>query len=553
MKKTLIIAIACAAALLFAGRAAAADPCADVLTDKGKVTGKLLDKKNVCEFKGIPYAAPPVGNLRFAAPRPPAPWTETLKAVKFGGDCLQYPLGFAPADKLTGGEDCLYLNVWQPLGGAPEQKPVMVFIHGGGFITGTAGISLYEGENLARKGDVVVVTLNYRLGVLGYFAHPALRGTEGEGNFGILDQVTALKWVKRNIANFGGDPNNVTIFGESAGGVSVGIHIISPASKGLFTKAIVESGPLAFLNKPILESEESGLKIAEKLGCSDKDTRKVMACFRALDAKTIWEAAPAKLGAMMSFNKDPLKEEIDYSFTPVIDGKLIPDKGLKLLLEGKFNKKIKLMIGSNKDEAEIFTLKRPLDTEADIKAAMTQDAGMIFEKFGIRVYQAEALALYKVSDFPSPRKAYNALVGDFAFTCPTLFMAKIAAANGVETRLYHFTKAPDEKSIAKDWGAFHGAELPFVFDQFTFMGVSFGNKANSEVADDMIALWSSFARDGTPSADGVPEWPLLNVKTGEYLEIGQSSVVKSNFKPDKCSYVEGLLKEGVGWTGKKQK
>ncbi|MEW6200622.1 MAG: carboxylesterase family protein, partial [bacterium] len=289
--------------------------CKNIQTDKGKVTGVLDEKNGLCVYKGVPYAAPPLGNLRFALPQEHAPWSDTLTADRYSNECPQFPITLMETNKVTGSEDCLYLNIWQPLTAADSPLPVMVFIHGGGFVSGSGNQDWYEGSDLASFGNVIAVTFNYRLNVLGFLVHPALRDQNGNaGNYGIYDQIAALQWVQRNIGSFGGDPQNVTIFGESAGGMSVGIHLASPLSKGLFNKAIIESGPVFMLNKTAEEEEKIGIKIAEKAGCKDPAT--VADCLRALDARKFVRTARPVLG----FASDAEHKE-GFPFHPVVDGK----------------------------------------------------------------------------------------------------------------------------------------------------------------------------------------------------------------------------------------
>ncbi len=520
--------------------------CAGVRTDSGAVTGRVIEKAKVCEFEGIPYAAPPVGELRFAPPQPPAPWEDTIEAFEYGNICVQYPLMsmVTGGGEVIGSEDCLYLNVWQPFSKDGAKKPVMVFIHGGGFISGSGGADLieYNGTKLAAKGGVVVVTFNYRLGVFGFFSHPALEATGGRGNYGMLDQTLALKWVKNNIANFGGDPNNITVFGESAGGMSVGIHVLSPLSAGLFHRAIIESGPMTYIGRTFDDADADGLAIAAMLGC-DESTN-VLECLRAVDAVVFQETArPAMHIGKSDGDGEKLGAKTDsFGFGPTIGGPLIPEPPLRMLAEGIYNKNVQdIIVGSNKDETSYFTLGRKVDTPENFDKELAKNIEEIKNDFGLAGDPEKIKELYPLENYDSPRKAYNEIVGDMGFTCPSLLMATLLSKAGANTYLYNFAKAPDEKGMAKDWGAFHGSELAFIFGQFKVLNFNFKSKKNYKVAKDMILLWSSFARSGVPAAAGVPHWPAFTLPEGSYLRIDVESEVLTNYKPAKCGYFESLM------------
>ena len=265
--------------LLPAPAASARD--ANVQTTEGMVEG--VTQNGITSFLGIPYAAPPVGDLRWRAPQPPSPHATRLIADLFGHDCMQNAMGRPGAQPVS--EDCLYLNVWVRASPKAHNLPVMVFVHGGGFNVGSGAESKYDGSSLARRG-VILVTFNYRLGKFGFFAHPALTKENPDGplgNYQVLDQIAALKWVRRNIASFGGDPDNITLFGESSGGVSVTFLMSSPLAKGLFAKAIIESGVRRFSMKPIDKAEMDGKAAAEKWGVRGDD----VSALRRVPAKTI--------------------------------------------------------------------------------------------------------------------------------------------------------------------------------------------------------------------------------------------------------------------------
>lgn len=543
-KKSYVITTILMLSLFFAAsRIAMADgtaDCKNIPTDKGAVTGVLDAAAGICAYLGIPYAAPPVGALRFRPPQPPAAWKTTFAADKYGAECIQFPMSLFPSDKTTGSEDCLYANVWHRAGVATGSKPVMVFIHGGGFVTGSGVMDLYHGNNLAAKGDVVVVTINYRLGPFGYMVHPALKDDQGrEGNYGMLDQVAALRWVQTNIRNFGGDSGNVTIFGESAGGMSVGLHLISPMSKGLFQKAIVESGPATLIKLTAKEEEAVGLKAAEKLGCGDVKT--AAKCLRDVDAvKFITVLKPV----MNLLSDSELKN--GFPAHPVVDGWFIPDVPLKMYLNGQFNTNVPAMLGTNSDEASFFMVARDIKNQDDFMANFRQDGAVVKKAFGFDVLTDELVPLYPIEAYPNAKKAYSDVVTDVAFSCPTKMLAGILSTKQPKVYEYYFTRPPTNKGIVRDWGAFHGAELPFVFSNFNFLGISFASKANSEFSDRMMTLWSSFARTGVPAVEGAPAWPAYDAKGQAYMQLDNEMKVGNALKENKCNIVEKVLKSNVG-------
>ena len=371
-------------------------------------------------------------------------------------------MGLAPAKDPVGSEDCLYLNVWQPAGA--DNLPVMVWIHGGGFVLGSGGQDLYEATELAGRGDVIVVTINYRLGPFGFLAHPALADENGNtGNYGIMDQVAALEWVRDNVAAFGGDTGNVTIFGQSAGGMSVSLLTLSPATNGLFQKAVIQSGSAAVLKKTDEQENANGLIAAERLGCTDKDA--AAACLRGVDAVTMMQTLRPTIGLMSDAE---LTE--GFPFHPVIDGAMIPDMPVKLLLNGEYDKSLKIMMGTTKDEATIFLFQKKVDTEDDFYKTFESDMKMVKASFGIDVQDDKILEYYPLDKYASPKDAYSDLFTDLAFTCPTREHASILADNDGEVYLYHFLRVPSKMGLFKDMGSFHSAELFFLFGNWKFMG-----------------------------------------------------------------------------------
>lgn len=510
--------------------------CADMVTDKGKITGTLDKESGVCSYKGVPYAAPPVGPLRFSNPREHEPWASTLIAGKHQNSCLQFPMMSGGKDStVEGDEDCLYLNVWHRAGAPDAPRPVMVFIHGGGFIYGSGHMDPNEGTKLAEFGDVVVVTINYRLGPFGFLVHPAFRDAEGHiGNYGLYDQTFALKWVNRNIAAFGGDPANVTIFGESAGGMSVGMQIISPVSRGLFHKAIIESAPVVLITKDVARMENIGERAAGKAGCGDPTL--AAQCLRAMPAADILRS----MRGGILFVNDP---ETTIPFEPVIGEAFLPDNPLKMFRDGRYPTDMPVILGSNKDEASYFVSGRDIKSAADFDREARADAEKIRNALQTDVFSGDFLSLYDVAAYDTPKKAYSDLVCDVGFTCPTRLLANLLSKNGTPTYMYYFTKTPTP--AVKDWGAFHGAELPFVFGNFQFLNMKFPTKGNKALAKKVIQLWTSFARTGTPTASGAPAWPAYESGTQPFLVLDEEITTGTRLKYERCRMFDDLMMKNI--------
>ena len=437
------------------------------------------------EFLGIPYAAPPVGDLRWRSPQPHPGWTDPIVSDQ-PERCRQEALGLG----LGGDEDCLYLNVHAP-DPLPVDAPVMVWIHGGGFVFGE-GVQLdngTRGDRLAQRG-VVVVSMNYRLGAYGFFAHPALTAEEGSsGNFGFEDQVAALRWVQANIAAFGGNPDDVTIFGESAGGQSVCFHLISPESDGLFHKAIVESG---LCDRPIetLESAEAfGVEFASSLGC---DESAGTACLRALSADTLDAMDP---GAQLF---ETLNGE--RSWWPVVDGTILPATFREVVTADEHTK-VPSLVGWNGDEGTLFVMlaeqaqERPM-TEADYDAFIPGLA----ESQGV---DPDALrARYPVASYPDPGAAIADALGDAALACPSRRTAQLLAPT-TPTWVYQFNHvdAPFQLAEDRELGAFHSAEIQYVFGHPTTIGQRIFRGDDATLHETMADIWVRFAASGDLSGD----------------------------------------------------
>lgn len=447
-------------------------------------------------FKGIPFAEPPIGNLRFRAAVPVAPWNGTLAADAFGPSCPQVRLGpeFLLGD-FAGptSEDCLSLNVWAHRDA--RVRPVMVFVYGGGFITGGTAWPIYEASRLARRTGAVVVTMNYRLGVLGFLTTEALAAESGQdraGNYGILDQVEALRWVQKNIRAFGGDPGNVTLFGESAGAISVCALLGAPAADGLFHKAIMESGMC------VLPTERGagplgakammtlGQEVVAKLGCSD--ARDELDCLRTLPAESLANAS--SLTSIFTGNIDQVTVT-----SPHVDGMLIPEQPLARLRRGEAD--LPFITGSNENEGLLFAGSDVVLTWGGLEDAIQSLTG------AEQATASAAAALYPFGPFPTPNDAWIAFLGDVTFICPGL-SAAAAAAGGAPSYTYHFTRSP---ALTRAVGASHAMELFYVFGTFDEVSMP-KTQADERVVEAMQRAWGSFAAHGAPELEVT--WPPLD-------------------------------------------
>lgn len=447
-----------------------------ISTEYGPVQGVMENGLSV--FRGIPFAAPPVGELRWRAPQPPQKWEQPRMAEKFALDPFQGN-GSQPGV----GEDCLYLNIWSPAKSAAERVPVLVWIYGGGFSFGSTATPVHNGEHLAKKG-VILVSINYRVGTLGFLAHPELTAESSDhvsGNYGLEDMIAGLRWVKQNIAAFGGDPEKVTIFGESAGGIAVSMLCASPQAKGLFQGAISQSGgsfgptrPTTYPGenmKVLADAEKAGVAYAEKAGVkSIAELRKIPA-----------EKLPPSWGSGAAW--------------PIVDGYIIPDDQYKLYANEKYNV-TPILVGYNSDEGLSFSYaKTPAEFVAQTK-----------ERFG--PFAEKLLKAYPAGENTVPRTARN-LSRDAAFGWQTWAWATLQAKDGnAPVYYYHFDQHAEHPAGTPeaDHGTPHGVDVPYVFQ--TLEGnqktITAGDRA---VSDLMSTYWTNFAKRGNPNGDGVPQWP----------------------------------------------
>ncbi len=477
----------------------AAPPAPPVVgVENGEVQG-VVDG-GVASFKGIPFAAPPVGDLRWRPPQPAAKWTGVRQAADFGADCMQGRFGPPPAAGASAppapSEDCLFLNVWRPASATPGAKlPVMVWIHGGGFMFGSGSFPGTSGVQFAKHG-VVLVSLNYRLGRFGFFAFPALRGErpeETKGNYAYMDQIAALEWVKRNIAAFGGDPNNVTIFGFSAGGVSVHSLLASPMARGLFHKAIAESGgsrDSVLTARPMREdgvdpnypvsAETIGITFARSMGIEGVD-QAALARLRALSAEEVLRGAPPAAGANAPF----------VETTPILDGKLVTETA-ETAYKAHHQPRVPLLLGSNS-----------ADTAGNrIKAASKEE---LFARYG--QWSAQAKAAYDPGGSTDLATLVARANDDFGQAEPARFAANAFAANGSPVYLYRFSYVPTAMRERMPAGAPHGGEIGFVFDTLSAGRGGAPTPEDQAVARMAHGYWVNFAKTGDPNGPGLPAWP----------------------------------------------
>ena len=471
-------------------------------TDAGFVEGTASADAKVHIFKGIPFAAPPVGALRWKAPQPVTSWTGVRKATEFGARCMQGRIYNDMVFRDSGpSEDCLYLNVWTPATSSKARLPVMVWIYGGGFGAGAASEPRQDGENLAKKG-VVVVSFNYRLGVFGFFSHPDLTRESvhhASGNYGLLDQVEALDWVRKNIAAFGGDPGKVTIFGESAGSFSVSALMASPLAQALFQRAIGESGAFfsTTLNlRPLARAEDDGGKFADSLGVHSLD---------ALRAKPAEELLHAALN------------QHEIRFPPNIDGYFLPETVFAIYARGG-QSHVPLLAGWNADEVGFeFILKKAKPNVQNYRARVQT-------LFGDK---ADALLkLYPAGTDEQAKRSAHDLAGDQFLAYSTWKWIEMHAATGESPVFrYEFDDAPPPsawKSNPPSRGAYHSAEIEFVFETLASKNLPW-RPEDEKVSDLMSSYWVNFARTGDPNGPGLPRWPEYRGQSGyEVMHLSAS-------------------------------
>ena len=504
-----------------------------VKTELGLIRG--VNKDGVASFKGIPFAAPPVGEFRWRPPQPVTSWEGELDATEYGSNCAQSGWGGAPGTISEGSsEDCLYLNLWKPTDIETTSKlPVMVWIHGGAFVGGSGSGPGIVGTNFAKQG-VILITINYRLGRLGHFAFPALSAEypeEPKGSYAFMDQIKALQWVQKNVAAFGGNPDNVTIFGFSAGGVSVHSLLTIPDAKGLFHKAISQSGggrdgvltgrPIRDDNADIfykVSAETIGINFAKKHGIEGNDAN-ALAKLRALSVEDIVDSGQ---------ESDSEGGPRIYS-GPILDGKLVVETAESAYKGGR-QANVPLIIGSN--SAEIGG--------SFVNISKTKEE--LFSLFG--EFKGEAKAAYD----PDGTKEFIEIITkfntDWVWGEPGRFAAKAYAAQGEPAYMYHFGFVPEPMKERMKYGAGHGSEVGYVFNN---LNARWGNPETTpedvKVAEMMNTYWVNFAKNGNPNGNGLPKWPVYNQKDGEILDIQVDG--KPVGKPDPRKARLDVIEKGV--------
>jgi len=505
-------------AFVFALSGPGLGPNGAIRVEGGLISGSVVE--DVRSYKGIPFAAPPMGERRWKAPQPVAPWEGVRECADFGPDCPQAPypassIYASPPRKQS--EDCLYLNVWTAAK-AGEKRPVMVWIHGGALTRGSGATRAYDGTALAKKG-VVLVTVNYRLGPLGYLAHPELTSESPQrssGNYGALDQIAALKWVQKNIVAFGGDPGRVTIFGESAGSWSVNALVASPLAKGLFHRAIGQSGG-SFGPMTYLKEDRDGRPSAEKIGlafakAAGADSIKSL---RALPAEKIVEV----------FNNDP--EGRKFRTQPNVDGWTLPDEIRNIFAQGKQND-VPVIVGSNANEMTTLTTPAmvPKTVEDYRKRVESQYAAMI----------KEFDTAYPVKSEADIVDAYLGGLRDVTFTLPMRTWARMTGTGRSKAYLYFFSHVPPNPN-SKYLGAYHAGEIVYVFNNLNRQNSSL-QEADYKLAEMMSDYWVNFATTGDPNGKGLPKWPHYNRETEPYLDFGGAVQLRNHLLKAQLDFME---------------
>lgn len=516
-------------------------PTRALQVEGGTIRGLLEGTERDIEvYRGIPYAAPPVGGLRWKHPERVVPWQGTRDCFEFGAACPQITLAlFATLPEMAlrapTSEDCLYLNVWTPVRRNAQKLPVLYWIHGGGYVMGASSQPVYDGAELARLG-CVVVSINYRLGLFGFLAHPALSNESPDkvsGNYGLLDQMEGLRWVRRNIAAFGGDPDRVTIFGESAGGVSVLCLMGSPLAKGLFHGAIAQSVAGTDLTRLREEgaqqvgAEQAGRRRIAALGLGDSPDPVRM---RQLDVKALVQSGPPDPGLGAPLRLKPLA----FSLGPNVDGHVIPDKPI-VLFATKRAQPVPMIIGTTRDEMSLMLVgtRMPADEAAYLKL-LTDDFGAL----------ADSVA--KAYPAPEPRSIRPVaiqLATDLSFGIEARTIARAHSTAGQNTYRYLFSLG-NNIGFLKILGAHHGAEVPYLFQR------PMATDTASRTSRALGRYWINFAATGNPNGDGLAAWPRYRTDAEDIVDFGAEVKVLGNYRNNELDVLESVRRIGSGTASK---
>jgi para-nitrobenzyl esterase len=544
MKINLIGAVALAVSCVILAACGSADVASAPVVetaDGERLRGVLLEGDGeAAVFKGVPYAAPPVDQRRWRPPAPLVPRDGIQQATDFGNACVQHPgntefyrdiaetLGTDPGlvpDFEPMSEDCLYLNLWTTNLGGDELQPVMVWIHGGSNVAGSGAEPPYDGANLARRG-AVVINFNYRLGVFGFLAHPALSAeseNHSSGNYALLDQIALLQWVQRNAASFGGDPARVTIFGESAGATDVAYLMVSPLARGLFHRAIIQSGGYAVSADHRLEEAEAvGEKLAEALGAADADD--VLGAMRAVDAEEVLRiTGEAEVGRVNS---------------PNVDGWVLTDAPGRVFAAGG-QAHVPLIAGFNADEWGTMRRYWPDVTVEGLQKALRTSYGELAD---------QAMAIYPAATDVEAFAAADDFQTDLYFACPARFIADRMEGGTSRAFFYTFTRvvpAPGGEKL----GAFHGAEVPYAFDSLAKETWIDRNEVDEALADAMADSWVRFAATGDPNGDGAVTWPNYDFGSRAHIVFGDEIETAVGVRDEQCELFENLQRVKLGLGG----
>ncbi|CAN9511484.1 unnamed protein product [Ophioblennius macclurei] len=514
-----------------------------ISTQHGKVQGKLVNGE-VRAFLGVPYGKPPIGKLRFKAPQTVEKWNIVKDCTGFKQSCHQLPdstyPGFKGAEMWNPNtpmsEDCLYLNVWSPPVNKAQSQPaplapVLVWIYGGGFFSGTSSLDIYDGRFLSKSEGVVVVSMNYRLGAFGFLSLPSNKHIKG--NAGLLDQRLALEWVSKNIAAFGGDPSKVTLFGESAGSACVGFHLLSPGSQHLFHRAVMQSASpnAAWASTSRDVAWERSLKLASLLGCPTSHPAKLEICLQQADPQTIISE---------QYHVDKKPSLFSTFFVPHVDGDVLPDEVEVLLNSGKLPKK-ELMLGLTQDEGTFFLVYGAPGIDISSESLITRD--QFLKGLNLSLYTTSEVireaVIFQYTDWTDVtnrqknRDALGKLVGDQIIMCPVLEFAQRYSQNGGKTFLYLF----DHRSSVNPWpawmGVMHGYEIEFVFGMPLSESLGY-TKSEVNMTKKFMKHWANFARTGDPVIDGT-SWPAFTKEHQEYVTLNNHQPqVKKMIRAKEC-------------------